>query len=596
MPNPRRARLPSSREPLSPGNTTVTIAAAFQIPISGFAKNQNLDEFAGNGCQKILGRTEISTEVLPRRGTTRDALYKRPAAAFRGSFRGLGPAGCVLALQRPERREVRTWSDLGLEFAEKLFSCIVSFDVRMDFAIRIRDDENALKAVKDMNNFSLQISRCVYNFPDPSNFHADLDEYFRKPLGPIKPHVKVAVHDGFTFYRAGDIAVYVTENAAFRGAKKLAVSALAADTTAGPGVWDAKDGGTFIAGRLLKGFVLLIPCPVDGVDKRVAVCNRLVSLLKLGVDMVVYRREVLLSPVAPPRPRQDPLAREVERRKIDLTFRLAECEEWRLSLVSLMHECEASVAGRHRFSEAVKGRRAMEEMYVDSSNLLSLLSVSPLPLKSPPAWLHDEEALRESEIPPTSPRLRVALMEEEMSASAKEYQDMKGEIASLRAQLALLSVDKRGRGGDKGGKENAPPVRSPPPPSPPASLYAVPSPARTPFAPLVMNVTINHPPSPSMAAYTPPARFGPLAPLALFPSPLEAQVGAALDSVRGRVSYKEYDMLENLNLRRQWNGETDAEYARRIYLILQPLAHLPSVCEVANALFRAQVFPPAGTV
>eukprot|EP00899_Mesostigma_viride_P011243 jgi/Mesvir1/20119/Mv13358-RA.1 len=433
-------------------------AAAFQIPISGFAKNQNLDEFAGNGCQKILGRTEISTEVLPRRGTTRDALYKRPAAAFRGSFRGLGPAGCVLALQRPERREVRTWSDLGLEFAEKLFSCIVSFDVRMDFAIRIRDDENALKAVKDMNNFSLQISRCVYNFPDPSNFHADLDEYFRKPLGPIKPHVKVAVHDGFTFYRAGDIAVYVTENAAFRGAKKLAVSALAADTTAGPGVWDAKDGGTFIAGRLLKGFVLLIPCPVDGVDKRVAVCNRLVSLLKLGVDMVVYRRE---------------------------------------------------------------------------------------------------EALRESEIPPTSPRLRVALMEEEMSASAKEYQDMKGEIASLRAQLALLSVDKRGRGGDKGGKENAPPVRSPPPPSPPASLYAVPSPARTPFAPLV---------------------------------------GAALDSVRGRVSYKEYDMLENLNLRRQWNGETDAEYARRIYLILQPLAHLPSVCEVANALFRAQVFPPAGTV
>eukprot|EP00899_Mesostigma_viride_P000690 jgi/Mesvir1/10621/Mv01154-RA.1 len=128
-----------------------------------------------------------------------------------------------------------------------------------------------------------------------------LDDYLVRPPRPIRPYVRTAPVDGEVFYNARDVAVAVTERLDFRGTKRL-VEAVAAPTADGRRTavdLENKKGGYHLARSVLKPFLLRLPCPADGVDKRAAVCNHLIAELGLAAAGMIVRRGEVQAAVGP---------------------------------------------------------------------------------------------------------------------------------------------------------------------------------------------------------------------------------------------------------------------------------------------------------
>eukprot|EP00899_Mesostigma_viride_P016954 jgi/Mesvir1/2525/Mv01493-RA.1 len=204
-----------------------------------------------------------------------------------------------------------------------------------------------------------------------------LDDYLVRPPRPIRPYVRTAPVDGEVFYNARDVAVAVTERLDFRGTKRL-VEAVAAPTADGRRTavdLENKKGGYHLARSVLKPFLLRLPCPADGVDKRAAVCNHLIAELGLAAAGMIVRRGEVQAAVGP------------------------------------AAGGGAGGGARARGAEECLRKKSkewarVEHEYCEATNLLRLLSLCPLPYTSKLPWLDDPEAAQAGETPPLPPPSR----------------------------------------------------------------------------------------------------------------------------------------------------------------------------------------------
>eukprot|EP00899_Mesostigma_viride_P028152 jgi/Mesvir1/8521/Mv01112-RA.1 len=374
-----------------------------------------------------------------------------------------------------------------------------------------------------------------------------LDDYLVRPPRPIRPYVRTAPVDGEVFYNARDVAVAVTERLDFRGTKRL-VEAVAAPTADGRRTavdLENKKGGYHLARSVLKPFLLRLPCPADGVDKRAAVCNHLIAELGLAAAGMIVRRGEVQAAVGP------------------------------------AAGGGAGGGARARGAEECLRKKSkewarVEHEYCEATNLLRLLSLCPLPYTSKLPWLDDPEAAQAGETPPLPPAVKVVLLEEELAAKKAELaaqavalEKEEKELRALRDHMASLRIPDGAKGAKKrcaADKENEPPPSTPPllPADPPAAgrgLYCLtpPPPATVYFA--------AHAPSP-------------VRPVALFCTHMENEVGKALDMIRSPA-------LEPL--RRQRDEETDAQYAARVASALHACACVPAVRTAIQALHMSGV-------
>eukprot|EP00899_Mesostigma_viride_P020611 jgi/Mesvir1/28551/Mv17822-RA.1 len=375
-----------------------------------------------------------------------------------------------------------------------------------------------------------------------------LDDYLVRPPRPIRPYVRTAPVDGEVFYNARDVAVAVTERLDFRGTKRL-VEAVAAPTADGRRTavdLENKKGGYHLARSVLKPFLLRLPCPADGVDKRAAVCNHLIAELGLAAAGMIVRRGEVQAAVGP------------------------------------AAGGGAGGGARARGAEECLRKKSkewarVEHEYCEATNLLRLLSLCPLPYTSKLPWLDDPEAAQAGETPPLPPAVKVVLLEEELAAKKAELaaqavalEKEEKELRALRDHMASLRIPDGAKGAKKrcaADKENEPPpFHSPPfyqltPPAAGRGLYCLtpPPPATVYFA--------AHAPSP-------------VRPVALFCTHMENEVGKALDMIRSPA-------LEPL--RRQRDEETDAQYAARVASALHACACVPAVRTAIQALHMSGV-------
>eukprot|EP00899_Mesostigma_viride_P000212 jgi/Mesvir1/10191/Mv05733-RA.1 len=406
-----------------------------------------------------------------------------------------------------------------------------------------------------------------------------LDDYLVRPPRPIRPYVRTAPVDGEVFYNARDVAVAVTERLDFRGTKRL-VEAVAAPTADGRRTavdLENKKGGYHLARSVLKPFLLRLPCPADGVDKRAAVCNHLIAELGLAAAGMIVRRGEVQAAVGPAagggagggaRARGGAAQGPAEHgrgqvRGLEGGVRLGLGEPGGARGGGVPPQEEQGVGARR--ARVLRGDQPAQ---------------AALPLPPP---LHVQAALvgRPGGRPgggdtTAAPAVKVVLLEEELAAKKAELaaqavalEKEEKELRALRDHMASLRIPD----GARGPRNGAPPTRKTSPPLPLPPFYQLTPPAAG------RGLYCLTPPPPAtvyFAAHAP----SPVRPVALFCTHMENEVGKALDMIRSPA-------LEPL--RRQRDEETDAQYAARVASALHACACVPAVRTAIQALHMSGV-------
>eukprot|EP00899_Mesostigma_viride_P001757 jgi/Mesvir1/11582/Mv04344-RA.1 len=292
----------------------------------------------------------------------------------------------------------------------------------------------SVMAAREHNRFAALFNKGNVSLPESSDVEVDLDKYFEQPLGPIRPFIRSKVVDNKTVvYRVKDIGMYITESihGKWKFDKKICPN------TPSGGIcynFNASDGGLHISLQLVKPFILSIPCDPDGIDKRVAISNRLLSLL--GAQDTVVRSDVIVMAQRSDLD-EDVLSREVRRRRVQVHFTIAWCEDVLDNYARVLRTFDDdSGTSRREFYALTRKMDRADVEYPDARFILDKLSQTPLPLTRTPSWVLNPHIVAESEIPKLDTRTENVILKAELAAKNDTCARLKKELDSMRARMA----------------------------------------------------------------------------------------------------------------------------------------------------------------
>eukprot|EP00899_Mesostigma_viride_P021514 jgi/Mesvir1/29364/Mv02544-RA.1 len=412
----------------------------------------------------------------------------------------------------------------------------------------------AARAALEHERYAASYNKGAVRLPDPTDVEVDVDKWFEQPLGPIRPYIRTKRIDAQSksvVFRTRDIGVYVTESTCFKGIQYAEIE----DTgIKGAVVHDLPRtcGGVHVTLELVKPFVLAIPCHPDSVEKRVAMCNHLLKLL--GTDAFVHKSEVKVSKNHNVRhfaKGADLLKREAERRKVQLYFTLAWCEDV-LSNYSraLKRFDDADGTAKREFYDLAKKMDRAEVLYPESKRLMEKLSQTPLPLKSTPAWVHDADRVKASELPEMDKHTQNQILRTDLAFRDEKCARLEKEIDKLRTSMEEIRLLR---------KSDAPCAPSAPKPMPPPPLVQA--------------------PPPSVADYT---RLAPLDGM----DPFQQAVRCLVDGMRHQLPQGVYMLVHAI--RDMVEGETVPVYRDRVMHTLHSMSlSSPPVARALQMLYSS---------
>eukprot|EP00899_Mesostigma_viride_P007335 jgi/Mesvir1/16602/Mv10137-RA.1 len=407
-----------------------------------------------------------------------------------------------------------------------------------DITVRANLSAMAARASLEHERYASSYQKGAVNLPDSADVEVDLDRCFERPLGAIRPYIRTKrMDDKSLVFRTKDIGIYITESLGFKAIDDKSLEGI---TKSGGMVYNmtAKDGGAHITLQLIKPFILEIPCTPDGVQKRVAVCNNLLKLV--GADTFVHESEIKVSNKTKSGPGKctNLLRREAGRWEVQLYFIVAWCEDVLANYSRVLKRFDdADGEAKRLFYDLAKKMDRAEVLYPEAKCILAKLAQIPLPLRSTPAWVHDVERVKASEIPKMDSDTEVRLLRADLAIREEKCARLEREMAEL-----LAGFDR---------------------------------------------VQIKHTPAPSPA----PATQLPPSPVAVYThaitvdntDPFQTAVRFLVDGMRHQLPHGVHMLLHSI--RDTWDGETVAGYHDRVRHTLYSLVMWPPVARAIQMLY-----------
>eukprot|EP00899_Mesostigma_viride_P009559 jgi/Mesvir1/18604/Mv17113-RA.1 len=395
----------------------------------------------------------------------------------------------------------------------------------------------AARAAIEHEKFAGSFHKGCVTLPQASDVEVDMDKYFESPMGPIKPYIRTKKADKTVLYRAKDMGIYIMES--LNPKCKPGEGALPLTAEMGRAYnFPAKDGGLHLSAKLVKPFILGIPCHPDNVTKRVAMCNHLLKYI--GSEDCVHRTDIRVSSKQDGAVGEDTnlLAREVRRRQVQLYFTVAWCEDVLAAYTGALKRYDDDSGDSRKSLYALSKRMDRAEIeYPEARFIQDKLAQIPLPLTHTPKWVRDTETVKGSEIPTMDARTENQILRTDLALSESSRAKLEKEVAELRAGMdqMRLSVSQ---------------------PSPVKAVACAPT-----------AVQVNAHGSIQYQAV----------------DPFQNSVRFLLDGMACQLSPHVCALLNSL--RDKWNGETEAGYQDRVKHTLHSMSMFPPVSRAIQLLY-----------